>query len=230
MVSICIEPSYSLWLIDTDTLSSLHSVLGEASDKLIQSEVEQLESTITAASAESNQNGGQHGIIRDLLKQLNIGGSDDLDAQATNLEQQSEAKKNEPWGISDGGAGIKREIMPFLEWHDKIMKAINDALESIPGLTALVEKLSEAVSVFVFSLLAPYILPIVAQAKGELANGSGEVIGGARAKQFIVFEDHYSSDPTHSMLSKDHFTSETTCHAILIHNTNDSRFTKRASR
>ncbi|CAZ81245.1 unnamed protein product [Tuber melanosporum] len=184
----------------------LHSVLGEASDKLIQSEVEQLESTITAASAQSSKDGGEHGIIRDLLKQLKIGGSDDLDAQATNLEQQSEAKKNEPWGISNGGAGIKREIMPFLEWHDKIMKAINEALESIPGLTALVEKLSEAVSVFVFSLLAPYILPIVAQAKGELANGSGEVIGGARAKQFVVFEDHYSSDPTHSMLSKDHFT------------------------
>jgi len=216
-------------LIDTDTLSSLHSVLGEGSDKLIQSEVEQLESTITAASAQSNQNGGQQGIIKDLLKQLKIGGSDDLGAQATNLEQQSEAKKHEPWGISNGGAGIKREIMPFLEWHDKIMKAINEVLESIPGLTALVEKLSEAVSVFVFSLLAPYILPIVAQAKDELANGSGEVIGEARAKQFIVFEDHYSSDPTHSMLSKDHFTSETACHAILVHNANDGRSTKRAS-
>lgn len=146
---------------------------------------------------------------------MNIGGSEDLSSQATELEHKSEEKKSKPWGIADGGEGVKRDIMPFLEWHDNIMKKINEVLETIPGLTALVEKLSEAVSIFVFSLLAPFILPIVQQVKGELAGGSSEIIGSAKAKQFVVFNDHNSSDPTHSMLSKDHFTSEW-LHSLLL--------------
>ncbi|KAL6713837.1 hypothetical protein ACLMJK_008331 [Lecanora helva] len=39
----------------------------------------------------------------------------------------------------------------------------------------------------------------------ELNTGSSEIIQSSRDKQLIVFHDDYSSDPTHSMLSKDHF-------------------------
>lgn len=181
--------------------------MGEFSDKATQSEIEQLEGTINNAAYAQ---GGQHSIISDLLKKLPIGGAADLDSQATALEEKSKlqaeaTQRGEPYGIRNSEQ-LRTDIYPFLEWHDKIMMAINKALESIPGLTAIVEKLSEAVSIFVFSLIAPFLMPILHQVKLELSTGSGEVIGTSKNLQFVVFHDHDSSNPTHSMLSKDHFT------------------------
>lgn len=49
------------------------------------------------------------------------------------------------------------------------------------------------------------MLPIINQVKTELNTGSSEIIESSLAKQHIVFHDDTSSDPTHSMLSKDHF-------------------------
>jgi len=57
----------------------------------------------------------------------------------------------------------------------------------------------------VFSLLAPFVLPIINQVKTELNTGSSEIIQSSKEKQLIVFYDDNSSNPTHSMLSKDHF-------------------------
>lgn len=58
---------------------------------------------------------------------------------------------------------------------------------------------------FVFSLLAPFVVPIINQVKTELNTGSSEIIESSKEKQLIVFHDNFSTDPTHSMLSKDHF-------------------------
>lgn len=185
--------------------------MGEFSDKATQSEIEQLEGAINSAADQANQGNGAHSKIRELLNRLHIGGAEELDSQATALENKSKAKASEgqhgqAWGLNNNGDEIRAQIYPFLEWHDKIMSAINEAIESIPGLTVIVEKLSEAVSIFVFSLMAPFLMPIIQQVKVELSTGSSEVIGSSKNLQFIVFTDHQSSNPTHSMLSKDHFT------------------------
>ena len=58
---------------------------------------------------------------------------------------------------------------------------------------------------FVFSLLAPFVVPIINQVKTELNTGSSEIIESSKEKQLIVFHDDFSTNPTHSMLSKDHF-------------------------
>lgn len=198
-------------LLELKNLHSLHSVLGEFSDKATQSEIEQLEGAINSAADQAAQGNGVHSRIRELLNRLHIGGAEELDSQATVLENKSKAKASEgqhgkAWGLNNNGDEIRAQIYPFLEWHDKIMSAINEAIESIPGLTVIVEKLSEAVSIFVFSLMAPFLMPIIQQVKVELSTGSSEVIGSSKNLQFIVFSDHQSSNPTHSMLSKDHFT------------------------
>ena len=65
--------------------------------------------------------------------------------------------------------------------------------------------LTDQINVFVFGLLAPFVLPIINQVKTELNTGSSEIIQSSKEKQLIVFHDDSSSDPTHSMLSKDHF-------------------------
>ena len=63
----------------------------------------------------------------------------------------------------------------------------------------------EQVNIFVFTQIAPLVLPVINQIKTELGTGSSEIIQSSKAKQHIVFHDDRSSDPTHSMLSKDHF-------------------------
>ncbi|KAL7269722.1 hypothetical protein RUND412_007602 [Rhizina undulata] len=202
----------TIWPIITGTFGGvdfLHSVLGEASDKIIQSEIQELESTINDASKKSAADGGEKSILRGLLDQLPLGNSGELNAQADELESKSKRKEEASraaWGVTAQGKEIANDIYPFLEFHDKIMKAINDIVNKIPGLQAIVEAVSEAVSIFIFSLLAPYILPVLNQVKAELATGSSGVIESSAKQQYIVFNDDYSSDPTHSMLSKDHFT------------------------
>lgn len=56
-----------------------------------------------------------------------------------------------------------------------------------------------------FSLLAPFVVPVINQVKTELATGSSEIIQSSKEKQLIEFHDNHSTNPTHSMLSKDHF-------------------------
>lgn len=97
------------------------------------------------------------------------------------------------------------QIYPIIQWHDEIMQSITEAIEKIPVLPALIEQIEEQINIFVFSLLAPFVLPIISQIKEELNTGSSEVIQSSKDKQLIVFHDDHSSDPTHSMLSKDHF-------------------------
>ena len=100
---------------------------------------------------------------------------------------------------------VQRQIYPILEWHDEIMQSITETIEKIPILPDLLENLTEQLNVFVFSLLAPFVVPIINQVKTELNTGSSEIIQSSKDKQLIVFHDNNSTDPTHSMLSKDHF-------------------------
>jgi hypothetical protein len=201
-----------VWPIVTGTFGGvdfLHSVLGEFTDKAAQSEVDQLEQSMLDAQAKAESN-DEKSIIKELMSKLNIGGNDDIESKTSQLQRKSAAQKEanergEPFGFSGDTQGLIDQIYPFLEFHDELMKAINEALEKI-GLDVIVEKLSEAVSIFVFSLMAPFILPLLEQVKTELKQGSSEVIGSSVAAQHIVFEDDSSSNPTHSMLSKDHFT------------------------
>ncbi|KAA6407711.1 MAG: hypothetical protein FRX48_08549 [Lasallia pustulata] len=97
------------------------------------------------------------------------------------------------------------QIYPILEFRDKVVKAISLTLEKIPGLEALVEKITETVTLFVLSLLAPYIRPIINAVSNQLKTGSSTVIDASGKQQFGPWQDPTCSDPTHSMLSKDHF-------------------------
>ncbi|KAF7622584.1 hypothetical protein AFLA_009116 [Aspergillus flavus NRRL3357] len=172
-----------------------HSVLGELSDK-------------SGSPSES--------FVQDLLSMIPAGLVDDSEAQANKMEEfktQSENAKQYSQDVSLRELeewtcyleGLHQKIYPVLEWHDEIIKSINSAIEKIPVLPELVEQIQDHITVFVFSVLAPYVLPIIKQVKVELQTGSSEVIQSSREQQHIVFENDESSNPTHSMLSKDHF-------------------------
>ncbi|KAI9785948.1 MAG: hypothetical protein M1839_008214 [Geoglossum umbratile] len=191
----------------------LHSVMGEFDDKATQSEIQVLEGTIQDSQ---NSGKGQSSILRDILDKLPtglFGSSDDVAGKADELEQTSQAaqfqqaritpRRPEEWTrqIEE----VQKQIYPILEWHDELMQNISEAIEKIPVLPELIEQATDEINIFVFSLLAPFVLPIINQVKEELATGSSEIIQSSKDKQHVVFHDDHSSDPTHSMLSKDHF-------------------------
>ncbi|KAJ5532102.1 hypothetical protein N7494_008654 [Penicillium frequentans] len=189
-----------------------HSVLGEFTDKATQSEMQSLEGVI----AESENDSSSESVLQGLLSKIPSGLFGDSGADASQMDdfkaKSDEAKHNTPdvsprepeeWTryLDD----VQKQIYPVLEWHDKLLKAINEAIEKIPVLPELIEQIQSEITIFVFSVIAPYVLPIIRQVKSELETGSSEVIQSSQQQQHIVFNDDSSSNPTHSMLSKDHF-------------------------
>ena len=97
------------------------------------------------------------------------------------------------------------QIYPILEFRDKVVKIVSATIEKIPGLEVLVEKITETVTLFVLSLLAPFIRPIINTVSDQLKAGSSSVVDASGQHQYEPWTDPHCSDPTHSLLSKDHF-------------------------
>ncbi|OAL70899.1 NIMA-interacting protein TinC [Trichophyton violaceum] len=187
----------------------LHSVMGEFSDKATQSEIQCLE----GAMEETQNQGNAKSFLQELLAKIPsgiIGGNesgkmDEFQSNAQAQAQQENITPHEPEEWTRYLQDVTRQIYPVLEWHDNILKSINKAVENIPVLPELIEQIQEQINVFVFSVLAPYVLPIINQVKAELETGSSEIIQSSKREQLNIFNDDDATDPTHSMLSKDHF-------------------------
>ncbi|EEQ91030.2 HET-C domain-containing protein HetC [Blastomyces dermatitidis ER-3] len=97
------------------------------------------------------------------------------------------------------------QIYPILEFRDRVAKRLSAAFEKIPGLASLMEKISETLSIFIFSLLAPFIRPVIKIASSKLQLGADELKASEAQAQFEPWTNPACTDPTHSFLSKDHF-------------------------
>jgi len=183
--------------------------MGEFDDKATQSEITELEGTM------ANSGQGDTSLLKDLLGSIpsglfggkdQAGKADELQANATAAQMSHmRVSPKQPEQFTRQMQQVSKEIYPIIQWHDEIMQSITEAIEQIPVLPDLIEQIEEQINIFVFSLLAPLVVPIINQIKTELNTGSSEVIQSSKDKQLIVFHDDHSSDPTHSMLSKDHF-------------------------
>jgi hypothetical protein len=189
-----------------------HSVLGELSDKTMQSEIQSLENVV----AESQDSNTSESFLQTLLSKIpegllgddtdQTGQMDDFKSKADDARHDSQTvnpREPEEWTMYLDN--VQKQIYPVLEWHDQLLKRISEAIEEIPVLPDLIEQIQDQITLFVFSVLAPYVLPIIKQVKSELETGSSEVIQSSRDQQHVVFNDDDCSNPTHSMLSKDHF-------------------------
>lgn len=226
-----------------------HSVLGEATDHITQSEVDEMNTTLSdAVTSNTKGSGGSCSALTDVLGK--VPGTSGLIKEAQQLQAQSDAQAaaisghgyrsggyddysssragpgqhqgaapafDAPPGSVGGPPGpnipgtntdpatIIPKIYPILEFRDKVVRNISAIIEKIPGLEKLIETITERVTLFVLSLLAPFVIPIIKQASESLKQGSSTVIDSAAKHQFEVWTNLHSSDPTHSMLSKDHF-------------------------
>ncbi|KHN98916.1 NIMA-interacting protein TinC [Metarhizium album ARSEF 1941] len=181
----------------------------KVSDKMTQNEIEELEGTL------QDSKNSDTSLLRDLLDKIPdglLGGKDQKsrmdqiqdNASSSQIENLSVSPRN-PEEFTRYVQQVYKQIMPAIEFHDDIMKGITSAVENIPVLPKVIEQLEEQLSRFVFAIMAPVVVPLIRQIKNELATGSGEVIKSSENEQHVVFNDDRSTDPTHSMLSKDHF-------------------------
>ncbi|KAL2062784.1 hypothetical protein VTL71DRAFT_5856 [Oculimacula yallundae] len=202
----------------------LHSVVGEMGDKVAQSEIEGLDSQLNKASQDDEQN-DQTSVLKSILDKVpwDLLESDTKPdaSKADQLKEAAAAKKQETAqnppdpNASLGGVNIEeakaqaqqtlKDMYPILEFHDQVMKGVTEVISKVPGLEDLLENMTGALQIFVFSLLAPYVTPIIAQARVELKSTSEGVLKTSEKGQYEVFENDTCTDPTHSMLSKDHF-------------------------
>ena len=177
------------------------------------------------ASGDGSRDASGPGQLSSMTNMLSsIPGAGDLAREAQNLQAQSDAQERDsslrfgaPPGSEGGPPGpnvpgtnidpmkTAAQIYPILEFRDKVVKAISATVEKIPGLEALVEKITETLTLFILSLLAPYIRPIINAVSKQLKAGSGGVIDASGKHQYEPWTDPHCSDPTHSLLSKDHF-------------------------
>jgi hypothetical protein len=177
---------------------------------MIQSEIQDLEGTL-----KQSQN-NDTSLLRDLLDKIPDGllGDKDKKSKVDDLQESAQAAQmenvavspREPEEFAQYIGQVFRQIMPAIEFHDELLKDLSQAISKIPILPKIIEQLEEQVSLFVFQIIGPSIIPVIGQIKNELATGATEIIESSKNQQHNIFEDDDASDPTHSMLSKDHFT------------------------
>ncbi|KAI0800815.1 heterokaryon incompatibility protein Het-C-domain-containing protein [Fomes fomentarius] len=184
----------------------LHSLMGEATDHLSQASVVDLSKKLNESA---NQDNDTIGNLRKLLQSLPIGGGDDDKmGAADNLQEKSKAYNFNPDDVAP--PEVQQQLWELLKWRDDVYRDIIKKIELVPGLTELIENLTNALNAFVYTVLAPYVTPILTQVTDVLSEGSKAVIDSDDQYQAsIVFDDPDASDPSHSLLSKlwlqDHF-------------------------
>ena len=182
---------------------------GPVSDKMIQSEIQDLEDTLQENSRKDTS------LLRDLLDKIPSGlfGGDDKKAKLDDLETNAATAQMETVTVSPRDpeeftryvGQVFAQVKPAIEFHDDLLQTVSQAMSKIPVLGKIIEQLEEQLSLFVFQQIAPFVIPVIDQVKNELATGSTEIIEQSKNEQHNVFHDDESTDPTHSMLSKDHF-------------------------
>ncbi|KIY69310.1 Het-C-domain-containing protein [Cylindrobasidium torrendii FP15055 ss-10] len=185
----------------------MHSLLGEAGDKLSESSVSDLNKKIDSARSRSGPGGSATGStdgLRALFKLLPDGMGGDMSRDMDNVQRIRDApsqggKRPEDMSPQE----LHATLWQILSFRDSVVKKIEKTIEKIPGLGALIEKIMDGISVFIFTTLEPFLKPVLKSATAGLSSASAEVIDSH--DQYEVFNDPRASDPTHSFLSKDHF-------------------------
>ncbi|TFK19444.1 Het-C-domain-containing protein [Coprinopsis marcescibilis] len=188
-----------------------HSLLGEATDHISSASVtdlnKELDRARTTARSTTRGPGGPPCDPADALRDIFFtipGAGHELSRDLDNIQRIRA-------GPAQGGKTpeqmspkeIHSVLWQVLMFRDSVSKKITKTIDKIPGLGSILDKLTESISVFVFTTIEPFLKPLLKSATSGLHSASQEVID--KHDQYEVFNDPRASDPTHSFLSKDHF-------------------------
>ena len=195
----------TIWPLVTGTFGGtdfIHSLLGEATDKISQTSLADLHAAVDEADMQKAT-----AMVSKLKVLLKL-----VPTASNNLDQLQEAGQSMSQYHLQGTQGpgmaltaeeIAQKIYPILQLRDMIMKTIANAIEMVPGLSETIDEITTALNVLVLSIVQPFIRPIMRLVSENVTKSTALVMSDAA--QYLVWNDPHSSDPTHSMLSKDHF-------------------------
>ncbi|KAG8732187.1 hypothetical protein FRC11_000102 [Ceratobasidium sp. 423] len=174
----------------------IHSLLGEATDHISEASVSDLTKEFDKARSRSATQSQASVALRELIFQLPGGGDNDLRRDMEGVERLRAS--TQPGGV--GGTKPPDQMSPqelhavlwqILKFRDSVMKKIEKTIERIPGLGALIEKITDNLAIFIFTTLEPFMKPILQSATTALQTGSAEVINSH--DQYEVFNDPRAS-------------------------------------
>ncbi|KAF7307409.1 Het-C-domain-containing protein [Mycena indigotica] len=160
----------------------LHSLMGEATDKLSQASVTDLASKMD--QAQSQDQASKISTLKAILSKLPIGGGDSKVDEGAQLGEEAKAYNFDPNNVAP--PEVQQKLLALLRWRDDVMRSILEKIEMIPGLEQLMDQLSEALNAYVYTVIAPWLTPILQQATSALGEGSKAVIDSDDQ-----YEDHF---------------------------------------
>lgn len=127
--------------------------------------------------------------MKALLSKLKSSGGDNDDEaqanQADNFQQKSKAYNFNPDEVMP--PDVQKELYDVLKWRDGIYRDIQQKINMIPGLSDLLENFSNALNAYVYTVLAPYLTPILTQVTTVLGEGSKEIIDSKDQYEVHIF-------------------------------------------
>ncbi|CAE6412941.1 unnamed protein product [Rhizoctonia solani] len=202
------SPNGSVPPLITGTFGSadfMHSMLGEATDHLSEASVSDLSKKMSELK---NQDQSESPIakLRGILGKIPSGGGDQQQGAIDQGDQiRAKAFDFNPDDVAP--EEVQQRLLEVLKWHDQVMHDItkaNGPKYSRPGKSfGRPHQRYGCMYANVYTTLEPWLTPILQQTTGALQEGSAAVIDSD--DQYEVFTNPDASDPSHSLLSKDHF-------------------------
>lgn len=133
----------------------IHSLLGEASDHLSSASISDLAKSVGDAK--------QKQALGSALSQLmgflgSIPGMSDSGVRR-DAENLSRGPSKDPAMMSP--QEMYADLFRMLSFHDRVMKSIEQTIEKIPGLSSLIENVSNSIAAFTMTLIEPFIGPLM---------------------------------------------------------------------
>lgn len=123
--------------------------------------------------------------VRDLLS--TFPGGNEMSRDLENVSRASDPSQGGKDPATMNPKELHDNLWQVLVVRDSIVKKISKTIDKIPGLGPLVERITESISVFVFTTIEPFLKPILQSATSGLQAASAEVVD--KHDQYEVFND-----------------------------------------
>ncbi len=134
----------------------MHSMLGEATDHISQASVTALNDQM-AQTSQNNDTAEKLSALKNILSK--VGGGDDKISQGEQLQAQSQAYHFDPNNVAP--PEVQKQLLDLLKWRDDVYRDIIAKIEMVPGLSDLIDELSNALTACEFSA---FVVPFEANA------------------------------------------------------------------
>lgn len=181
----------------------IHSMVGGAQDSLSQMEIAKVQAALADGAADYGS--------ADRLKKLfslfpNFYSPDEKGNQADSNPGPLQSfvgaidRLRDSCYESRDPVDIAAQVYPHMEFRDRVMRKVE---KLVPGLSDLKDTISETLTIFVMGNIHPLVSPILQEIIDALYSSTEVIINDQ--DQYLVWTDPNCADPTHSQLSKDHF-------------------------